>query len=81
MGDFLPSRFSSILEPTRNFASLKINAHSKDTKSVAVMNNVLQQDLIPQTYLASDNASAKQDFMEVSLFHIYVVTTEGMLYL
>ena len=23
MGDFLPSRFSSILEPTRNFASLK----------------------------------------------------------
>ncbi|KAF6070152.1 WD domain, G-beta repeat family protein [Candida albicans] len=80
MGDFLPSRFSSILEPTRNFASLKINAHSKDTKSVAVMNNVLQQDLIPQTYLASDNASAKQDLMEVSLFHIYVVTTEGMLY-
>ena len=44
------------------------------------MNNVLQQDLIPQTYLASDNASAKQDLMEVSLFHIYVVTTEGMLY-
>lgn len=81
MGDFLPSRFSSILEPTRSFASLKINAHSKDAKSVAVMNNVLQQDLIPQSYLANDNSSAKQDLMEVSLFHIYVVTTEGMLYI
>ncbi|RCK60442.1 Autophagy-related protein 18 [Candida viswanathii] len=81
MGDFLPSRFSSILEPTRSFASLKINAHSKDAKSVAVMNNVLQQDLIPQSYLTSDNASAKQDLMEVNLLHIYVVTTEGMLYI
>ncbi|KAL6453938.1 LOW QUALITY PROTEIN: ATG18 Autophagy-related protein 18 [Candida maltosa Xu316] len=83
MGDFLPSRFSSILEPTRSFATLKINAHSKDAKSVAVMNNILQQDLIPQSYLASDSASnnTKQDLMEVSLFHIYVVTTEGMLYI
>ncbi|RCK55785.1 Autophagy-related protein 18 [Candida viswanathii] len=81
MGDFLPSRFSSILEPTRSFASLKINAHSKDAKSVAAMNNVLQQDLIPQSYLANDNACAKQDLMEVNLLHIYVVTTEGMLYI
>ena len=43
------------------------------------MNNVLQQDLIPQTYLASDNASAKQDLMESVCFIFCVVTTEGML--
>lgn len=53
MGDFLPSRFSSILEPTRHFASLKINTIGKDVKSIAVMTNDLQKDLVPPSYLHS----------------------------
>ncbi|CUM63337.1 uncharacterized protein PRCAT00000909001 [Priceomyces carsonii] len=53
MGDFLPSRFSSILEPTRHFASLKINTMAKDVKSIAVMSNEIQEDLVPQALLAA----------------------------
>ncbi|EGW34657.1 autophagy-related protein 18 [Spathaspora passalidarum NRRL Y-27907] len=92
MGDFLPSRFSSILEPTRNFASLKINAINKDAKSIAVMNSVIQPDLVPSTYLyAKDSdskstnstisASSKDVMLEVNFLHIYVVTSEGVFYI
>lgn len=85
MGDFLPSRFSSILEPTRHFASLKINAISKDAKSIAVMTNVLQHDFIPQSYNIKDNDSINsgnnRELVEVNLLHIYVVTSEGVFYI
>lgn len=47
MGDFLPLRFSSILEPTRHFASLKIHALGRDVRLVAVMGNVNDEGLIP----------------------------------
>lgn len=53
MGDFLPSRFSSILEPTRHFASLKINGMGHDIKSIAVMGSDLQDDQIPMSFLRS----------------------------
>ncbi|RLV91234.1 Autophagy-related protein 18 [Spathaspora sp. JA1] len=90
MGDFLPLRFSSILEPTRNFASLKINAINKDTKSIAVMSNIIQPDLVPSTYVYKDNDSKSthstisvnsKDVIEVNFLHIYVVTSEGMFYI
>lgn len=58
MGDFLPSRFSSILEPTRHFASLKINTIGKDVKSIAVMSNEAQEDIVPRAYLTSREAIA-----------------------
>lgn len=58
MGDFLPSRFSSILEPTRHFASLKINTIGKDVKSIAVINNEIQKDLVPQSYIYSKDATS-----------------------
>ncbi|KAK6461955.1 autophagy-related protein 18 [Scheffersomyces coipomensis] len=91
MGDFLPLRFSSILEPTRHFASLKINAIGKDVKSIAVMNNELQHDFIPQALLVNPkdretNAVAikdlhpSKDLLELNLLHIYVVTSEGFFY-
>lgn len=53
MGDFLPSRFSSILEPTRHFASLKINGIGRDIKSIAIMGSDLQEDQVPTNYLGS----------------------------
>lgn len=56
MGDFLPSRFSSILEPTRHFASLKISTIGRDVKSIAVINNEIQKDLVPQSYIYSKDA-------------------------
>ncbi|KAG2731640.1 hypothetical protein G9P44_005227 [Scheffersomyces stipitis] len=91
MGDFLPSRFSSILEPTRHFASLKINAIGKDVKSIAVMNNELQEDLVPQAFLMrkdSDSSSTtptkdsylSKEMLSLNLLHIYVVTSEGFFY-
>ncbi|ODV80395.1 autophagy-related protein 18 [Suhomyces tanzawaensis NRRL Y-17324] len=92
MGDFLPSRFSSILEPTRHFASLKINAIGKDVKSIAVMNNELLHDFVPQAYLAKDrdgsspstptkdNSFLQREAVALNLLHINVVTSEGFFY-
>ena len=89
MGDFLPTRFSSILEPTRNFASLKINS-SKDIKSIAIINNEIQEDLVPQAYLnAKENnpsppkdisVNNAKDLLPLNLLHINVVTSEGYFY-
>ncbi|CAI5757787.1 unnamed protein product [Candida verbasci] len=85
MGDFLPSKFSSILEPTRHFASFKIKSHNKEIKSIAVMsNNELQQDLVPTNYFENDNQSthsSNKELLEVNLLHIYVITNEGMFYI
>ncbi|CAK7915218.1 autophagy-related protein 18 [[Candida] anglica] len=91
MGDFLPSRFSSILEPTRHFASLKIATIGKDVKSIAVLSNELQEDLVPQAYIAAGDGSSngtpnRENFMEnkellsLQLLHIQVVTSEGYFY-
>ncbi|SGZ46681.1 CIC11C00000002928 [Sungouiella intermedia] len=95
MGDFLPSRFSSILEPTRHFASLKIQTLTKDVRSIAMMNNETQEDLVsigslPLRESGSENSlrpisspsshhSAKE-ILAVNLIHINVVTSEGYYY-
>ncbi|KAI3405384.2 UBP6 [Candida oxycetoniae] len=73
MGDYLPSRFSSILEPTRHFASIKIDAKNKDIKSIAMINNS-NQDIITASYDSRDN-------MDTNFLHVNVVTSEGMLYI
>lgn len=91
MGDFLPTRFSSILEPTRNFASLKINSTNKDIISIAIINNEIQEDLVPQAYLnTKDNVAGSpkdvylnntaKDLLPLDLLHINVVTSEGYFY-
>lgn len=74
MGDYLPSRFSSILEPTRHFASIKIDAKNKDLKSIAMINNVSsgQESL-------SLNRVDSRDLDH--LLHVNVVTSEGILYI
>jgi len=84
MGEFLPSRFSSILEPTRHFASLKIPSIGKDVKSIAVLNVELKQDYVPQSYLLSEspeNPMVSNELTQLNLYHIYVVTSEGFLYI
>lgn len=85
MGDFLPSKFASILEPTRHFASLKVSSSSKDVKSIAVLASHPVQDLIPQSYLHAREAPAlatseSQIMMEMTLLHIYVVTSDGYIH-
>ncbi|EGV65855.1 autophagy protein [Yamadazyma tenuis] len=88
MGDFLPSRFSSILEPTRHFASIKINSIGKDVKAIAAMNNELQEDLVPQQYLTKNSENKdieieidkSKDLLNMKLLHINVVTSEGISY-
>ncbi|CAK9438707.1 uncharacterized protein LODBEIA_P29310 [Lodderomyces beijingensis] len=73
MGDYLPSRFSSILEPTRHFASIKIDTKNKETRSIATISNA-KQDIISQSYDSKDN-------MDSNLVQVNVVTSEGMLYI
>lgn len=93
MGDFLPSRFSSILEPTRHFASLKIQTNNKEVKSIAIMSFEAFDDIVKV-----DGSSLKEgDFALVSqkspssfhpgkddipsnLLYINVVTSEGFFY-
>lgn len=85
MGDFLPSKFASILEPTRHFASLKIASASKDVKSIAVLDSQVVHDMVPQMYLHSKDAAPAsstdtQQLTEMALLHIFVVTSDGYLY-
>ncbi|CAH6719373.1 autophagy-related protein 18 [[Candida] jaroonii] len=85
MGDFLPSRFSSILEPTRHFASIKIPSIAKDVKSIAAMSNELQDDLVPQQYLTKSKDPQEvdvkpKDLLNLKLLHINVITSEGISY-
>ncbi|KAI5949640.1 ATG18 [Candida margitis] len=74
MGDYLPSRFSSILEPTRHFASIKIDAKNKDLKSIAMINN----ESTGQESLSLNQVDGKE---LDHLLHVNVVTSEGILYI
>lgn len=95
MGDFLPSRFSSILEPTRHFASLKIQTLTKDVTSIAMMNNETHEDLVSVGNLhlresGSENSlhpisspsshHSNKELLPVNLIHVNVVTSEGYYY-
>lgn len=83
MGDFLPSKFSSILEPIRHFASLKINSSSKDTKSIAVINSEIQQDIVPQSYVKDHSTLSpeqREGMQRMNLLHVHVVTSDGTFY-
>lgn len=95
MGDFLPSRFSSILEPTRHFASLKIQTLTKDVTSIAMMNNETHEDVmsfgsLPLKESGSENSlrsisspssqHSNKESLPVTLIHINVVTSEGYYY-
>lgn len=94
MGDLLPSRFSSILEPTRHFASLKIQSVGKDVKSIAMLDNELRTEHIALAHLATKDSqdlalrpiasaglsSSSKDVLPFNLLHIHVVTSEGYLY-
>lgn len=92
MGDFLPSRFSSILEPTRHFASLKIQTNNKDVKSIAIMSSEFYDDLglldassreveTTLSILKSPSSfnSGKEE-IPAHLLYINVVTSEGFFY-
>ncbi|CAN3359292.1 autophagy-related protein 18 [Diutina catenulata] len=89
MGDFLPSSFSSILEPTRHFASIKIPSAGKDTKSIASLHPEVSQDVVPQSYVNAKEAGDDEDrapsinsseMTTMNLLHVHVVTSEGVFY-
>lgn len=94
MGDLLPSRFSSILEPTRHFASLKIQSVGRDVKSIAMLDSEIRtehvslvhlaskdsQDSILQPVTSSGSNSSGKEALLLNLLHINVVTSEGYLY-
>lgn len=94
MGDLLPSRFSSILEPTRHFASLKIQSVGRDVKSIAMLDSEVRTEHVSFVHLASkdsqdsmlrpvtsseSNSSGKEALL-LNLLHINVVTSEGYFY-
>ncbi|WPK23259.1 hypothetical protein PUMCH_000494 [Australozyma saopauloensis] len=94
MGDLLPSRFSSILEPTRHFASLKIQSVGKDVKSIAMLDIELRTEHVSLAHLAtkdsqdsglrpvtsSGSSTSSKDNLPLNLLHINVVTSEGYFY-
>ncbi|OBA22911.1 WD40 repeat-like protein [Metschnikowia bicuspidata var. bicuspidata NRRL YB-4993] len=91
MGDYLPSRFSSILEPTRHFASLKLQTMGKDVKSIAIIDDKFQGDKkvfnTPHDGDGPDD-SASSTFpsnishsnMDPNIIHINVITSDGYYY-
>lgn len=94
MGDLLPSRFSSILEPTRHFASLKIQSVGKEVKSIAMLDNEIyteslsvahlatkdSQETLLRPVLSSGSNSSGKEILPLNLLHINVVTAEGYFY-
>ncbi|QOU21536.1 hypothetical protein BRETT_001260 [Brettanomyces bruxellensis] len=68
MGGYLPPRFSSILEPNRHFASLKVPA-SKDTTTIVGIGRTEVLD-----------GSIDSGVEKSKLIHIMVVTSEGLFY-
>ncbi|QPG73523.1 hypothetical protein FOA43_000834 [Brettanomyces nanus] len=76
MGGYLPPRFSSILEPNRHFASLKVPA-SKDTSTIVGIGgmtaNYLRED-------DTNSADAGADLAHKNALLIMVVTSEGFFY-
>ncbi|KAM9938645.1 hypothetical protein OXX80_001825 [Metschnikowia pulcherrima] len=91
MGDYLPSRFSSILEPTRHFASLKLQTVGKDVRSIATigdsMHGNVEQGGISNADPSVENGSVSispsgfsSSHSDSSLIHINVVTSEGYYY-
>ncbi|GMF08399.1 unnamed protein product [Ambrosiozyma monospora] len=57
MGTYLPPKFSSILEPNRHFASLKVPA-AKDITTVVGISDKISDDLIPSVYLQGDASTS-----------------------
>lgn len=94
MGDLLPSRFSSILEPTRHFASLKIQSVGRDVKSIAMLDSEIRTEHVSLVHLASKDSqdsmlrpvtssgsnSSGKEAVPLNLLHINVVTSEGYFY-
>jgi len=68
MGGYLPPRFSSILEPNRHFASLKVPA-SKDTTTIV---GIGRTEIL--------GGSIDSSLERSRLIHIMVVTSEGLFY-
>ncbi|ODV86620.1 hypothetical protein CANARDRAFT_27048 [[Candida] arabinofermentans NRRL YB-2248] len=85
MGTYLPPKFSSILEPNRHFASLKVPA-SKDTKTVVGIGSKigLLETLNSNDSTASGSSSGElgvdESTANKSLVHIMVITSEGCFY-
>ena len=91
MGDYLPSRFSSILEPTRHFASLKLQTVGKDVRSIATIGDSMHGS-VEQGGNANADPSVENGSVSISpsgfslsnldssLIHINVVTSEGYYY-
>ncbi|KAM9930559.1 hypothetical protein OXX59_000429 [Metschnikowia pulcherrima] len=91
MGDYLPSRFSSILEPTRHFASLKLQTVGKDVRSIATIGDSMHGN-VEQGGNANADPSVENGSVSISpsgfsssnsdsnLIHINVVTSEGYYY-
>lgn len=83
MGDFLPTQFSSILEPTRHFASLKVNSSSREVFSVAFMHES-STTRIQSSNIGDANSISSSVLLErkatTKLCHLEVVTSEGYLY-
>ncbi|KAM9906797.1 hypothetical protein OXX79_001332 [Metschnikowia pulcherrima] len=91
MGDYLPSRFSSILEPTRHFASLKLQTVGKDVRSIATIGDTMHGNVEQGSNSNADpsveNGSVSispsgfsSSHSDSSLIHINVVTSEGYYY-
>ncbi|KAI0462468.1 autophagy protein [Komagataella kurtzmanii] len=82
MGPYLHPKFSSLLEPNRHFASLKVPA-SKDTKTVVAIGNSVGQGELLQLgeHEDVDNSSSTSDStFHQKLLHVMVVSSEGFFY-
>ncbi|ODQ78706.1 hypothetical protein BABINDRAFT_18388, partial [Babjeviella inositovora NRRL Y-12698] len=85
MGTFLPSKFSSILEPTRHFASLKVPIN-KDVKAIAsIGKEMTEEDLWVLTNHASEvsedaTSGSNASLPRAKLLHVMVITSDGYFY-
>ncbi|GMG04077.1 unnamed protein product [[Candida] boidinii] len=75
MGIYLPPKFSSILEPNRHFASLKVPA-SKDTKTVVGIGRFPPDDSIPSMFLDTKFQQNQQQLQQQSSSSMFTVNSD-----
>ncbi|CCD26534.1 phosphoinositide binding protein ATG18 NDAI_0H03610 [Naumovozyma dairenensis CBS 421] len=83
LGNILPIKMTSLLEPSRHFGSLKLPVDdTNDNKSIANIGHLVDVDTsnYPELFNTAENISANGQSTILKMLSIRVISSEGFLY-